>query len=158
MEMQPCSQCGVPIFPTPDGLCPTCSQSKHNHSQSSQADVDSGDSASTNPYSAPVSLPGVNRACLMSKLPQRCPSCEHTFNLKYYPRRYQKKTMLFIGGAFFVASIPGVVLGSFIPFGFWLGFIPTWLAIAGPALRFSKVVHLKCRSCHWACRYLVRNP
>lgn len=111
-----------------------------------------------NPYS-PSSAQQGGGVCLITDLPGKCPSCDHTFNLRFYPRRYQTKTILYLVVAFLVAAIAGIMFGRGIPCcGFWLVFIIVWVVTAAPALRFPKVVHLKCRSCGWSHRYIVRNP
>ena len=94
-------------------------------------------------------------ACLHSDLPRDCPACDHLFNMRYYPRKHQKKTILYfvfctVAALFASAFFPGVIR--------WVVFIVVVGSLGGLGMRFPKLVHLKCRSCGWSQKYVVRNP
>lgn len=94
-------------------------------------------------------------ACLHSDLPRNCPACDHLFNMRFYPRKHQKKTILYlilstVVALFACAFFPGLIR--------WVVFILVVSSLGGIAMRWPKVVHLKWRSCGWSQKYVVRNP
>ena len=93
--------------------------------------------------------------CLRSDLPLKCPSCDHLFNMRYCPRKYQKTTIFFSVSSVFVALFVSAFFPRIVS---WVVFVIVASSLGGIGMKFPKVVYLKCRSCGWLQNCLVRNP
>ena len=94
------------------------------------------------------------RPRLMLELPRQCPSCNHPFNMRFYPRRFRKTTLLY----FVLCVLAAAVVAGFMPRGIsMVAFIAIVVMLGGVGMTFSKIVHLKCRSCGWSQKFAVRN-
>ena len=106
-----------------------------------------------NPYQSSAQTSAGNRVYRYTELPRACPACGRKFSevlyRKLYPRRYQKKTVVF----FLVIGLLGFVLAAFIG---WLAIIPM-LVLGAWGMSFHKVVGVKCNECDWSQKYVVRN-
>ena len=174
MEIVNCPNCLIRVMPTKEGCCPGCRRSLIETTQNktptskpeskgttdaisaSPGDGSTGsESDSTNPYRAPTVGSVREGVYRFTELPTQCPSCGWPFNLRFYPRRFQKKAILFLVFATFVALFAGGLVP--IPGVSQYVALLVLLSLGGVGMSFPKVVHLKCRACHWSHKFLVRT-
>lgn len=182
MEIKICPYCAIRVVPTHEGTCPSCRRSLDTTARHPSSDMEkvfdaaieqvsigeppivhpapdanseNADAGANNPYASPNVASDARRVYRFTELPGQCPSCNWPFNMRLYPRRFQKKTIVFL----VFSTIVALYAGGLVPVPGFTQVVTVFvlLSLGGIGMNFPKVVHLKCRRCRWSQKFLVRT-